>query len=300
MILNKALGIDIGGTEIKVGIVTDLGEILESSAIRTGKEKDEIIKTLKEVINSYLEKHEVLGVGIGSAGSIDTVKGAVTEISGNIQDWAFTPLRDILEYEFPGIKFYFDNDANIALIAEKWIGAAKNHKNVLMLTLGTGLGGAIYIENCGIYRGSHFKGAEIGHAILYPKGRSCQCGQFGCAEKYISGVGIENNYFELTGVNLKGKEIIERYFSDNNSKEAIEFFTEDLAIFSISVKNILDIDCIVVGGGVINSKEIWWNSYLDKFKNKVNSEDNITIVPAEFSNTSGIIGAAKLVFNGEG
>src|SRR5699024_3031305 len=124
----------------------------------------------------------------------------------------------------------------------------------IMITLGTGLGGGIWDKERGIWHGNNYQGAELGHSILYPKGRQCNCGQKGCAEQYISGTGIENTYREITGKDLTGEEIFENS-TDSASKKTIDRFTQDLATFLVTIKNIFDPHGLIIGGGVINSKD---------------------------------------------
>lgn len=119
----------------------------------------------------------------------------------------------------------------------------------------------------GLLSGSNFQGAELGHIILHPDGEYCTCGQSGCAESYCSGTAIVRHYEELTRNKLNGEEIFKLANDDENAKKVIERFTSDLAWFLTSLRNIFDPQLIIVGGGVINSKDFWWNEVLENFKN---------------------------------
>src|SRR5699024_9673952 len=109
---------------------------------------------------------------------------------GNINNWEWTNIKEYLRDRFSNILIEVENDGNVAALCEKWLGSAKYMDNFIMLTIGTGLGGSIYTENAGIWSGYNFQGGEFGHAILYPGGRLCKCGQEGCVEKYVSGRAI--------------------------------------------------------------------------------------------------------------
>ena len=148
----------------------------------------------------------------------------------------------------------------------------------------------------GLLSGSHFQGAELGHLILHPNGEYCTCGQSGCAESYCSGTALVRHYEELTRNRLSGAEIFKISDKDENAKKVIERFTSDLAWFLTSLRNIFDPELIIIGGGVINSKDIWWNGVLNRFDKICNRPDSIDIIPARFLNDSGVIGAGKIAF----
>ena len=133
--------------------------------------------------------------------------------------------------------------------------------------------------------------------ILYPKGRPCICGQNGCAERYISGKAVEELYKEQTGLEMQGKYIFENSIDDEVSKTIINDFAENLAIYLVSLKNIFDPEGIIIGGGVINSKNYWWSKTLDYYKEYSNNPVGMQILPAKYLNHAGMIGAAKVVLD---
>lgn len=297
--MDKVIGIDLGGTKINGGIVNEDGKILKKIRAGTKSEsgKKKVLEEIANVIRQLKRDEEVLGIGIGTPGFIDTKKGQVLYHGGNIEDWAGVNLKDEIGRYFKNIPVFVENDANVAAICEGWVGAGKNFNSFIMLTLGTGVGGAIWNKDMGIWHGNNYQGAELGHSILYSKGRVCGCGQEGCVEKYVSGTGIEINYTEITGKNLTAKEIFKRY-DDPNCKRAIEKFSKDLATFITTVKNIFDPRGLIIGGGVINSKEMWWDKVLEDYKKNCNSPEGMEVLPAKYLNDAGMIGAAKLVFDG--
>lgn len=296
----KTIGIDLGGTSIYGGIINDKGQILKRVDRETGKSvgAGEVLRRISLVIDDLLEaEDDIIGIGIGSPGFIDTYNGKVLTVGGNIEGWAGTDIKGELSKRYPNHQIFVGNDANVACICEGWIGAGKDFDSYIMITLGTGLGGAIYTKKQGIWYGQNFQGGELGHAILYPNGRKCTCGQNGCVEQYISGTAIEKLYYELTGEMIKGKEIFRAYETDDNSRTIVDNFAKNLAIYISSLKNIFDPEGIVIGGGVINSKDYWWDLMVNSYRDYVNDPKGLEIVPAIYLNDAGMIGAGKLALD---
>lgn len=298
--MRKAIGIDLGGTSICGGIINEKGEILKRADRDTPIDKGRrgVLDAIIDVIDELMEE-DILGIGIGTPGCIDSINGKVLDIGGNIEEWANTDLRGEISKIYPNSPIYVENDANVAALCEGWIGAGKNFKYFVMITLGTGVGGAVYTEKEGILKGHNFQGAELGHAILYPKGRDCNCGQHGCVDVYISGDAVEQKYYEVTGERKKGKDIFKDSLTDKISNKVIEEYCEDIAIYLVSLKNIFDPQGLIIGGGVINSKDIWWDKMLKYYKEYSNSTNSMEVVPAIYLNYAGMIGAGRIVFINE-
>lgn len=297
--MKKSIGIDLGGTKILGGVVKENGEILEKYELPTGGNlgKKEVLNRIGQVIGQLMTE-EIIGIGIGSPGFIDTKKGKVLKVGGNIKDWAHTDIKGEISKIFYGKPIFLGNDANTAALCEQWIGAGRGFDSFVMITLGTGVGGAIYTKKQGIWPGHNYEGAELGHMILYPNGRLCNCGQKGCAERYITGRALEISYEEVMGIKLKGREIFKRYETESKAKTLIDQYSENLGIYLTSLKNIFDPQAIIIGGGLINSREYWWDAMINCYKNSSNSPDGLKILPAQFLNHAGMIGGAKMVFEG--
>lgn len=293
--MQKVIGIDIGGTKINACLIDDKGNIVERHMLDTeaSKGRDVVLDNIKKSIDS-LSKEDAVAIGIGTPGFIDSKNGIIT-FAGNINGWTGFNLKEAVE-DYTNLPVFVENDANIALIAEKWLGACKDSENVVMITLGTGLGGAVITKNGGLLTGAHFQGAELGHILLHPGGNYCTCGQYGCAEAYCAGPAISEDYFRLTGKRLNGKEIFDLVDVDEKAKEVLENYQSNLGYFLTTLRNIFDPDVIVIGGGIINSKNIWWDGMIDNFKKYCNKPYNIDIRPAKFLNDAGAIGAAKIAF----
>ncbi len=296
--MKKAIGIDLGGTSINGGLIDENGNILKRAELDTltAKGRYEVLERISQVIDMIMDD-EAIGIAIGSPGFIDSDEGRVLKVGGNIHDWAGTNIKAELQKKYPNMPIFVENDANVAAICEHWTGAAKKYNNFIMLTLGSGLGGAIYIENHGLIKGHRYRGGELGHAIFMPNGRKCTCGQKGCVEQYISGNAVENIYEERTGVRKKGKDIFKSITEDDLAREINHEFSENLGIYIATLKNIFDPQAIIIGGGVINSKEFWWDGMIDSFREHSNDSDDIDILPAEYLNDAGMIGAGKIVFD---
>ncbi|MCW6678009.1 ROK family protein [Anaerococcus sp. NML200574] len=293
--MTKVIGIDIGGTKINTCLVNEEGIILDmyTTDTQASEGREVVLNNIKKSIFA-IDYKQASAIGIGTPGFIDSENGIVT-FAGNITGWTGLNLKSAIE-EFVDIPVFVENDANIALIAEKWIGSCQSYDNVVMITLGTGLGGAIYTKEGGLLSGAHFQGAELGHIMLHPGGNYCTCGQYGCAESYCAGPAISEDYFRLTGKRLDGKEIFSRIETDDKAMEVLKNYQSNLAYLLTSLRNIFDPDAIVIGGGIIHSKDIWWDGMIENFKNYCNKPYNIEILPAKFLNDAGVIGAAKIAF----
>ena len=262
--MTKTIGLDIGGTKIQGAVIDEKGEILKTYRLETcaREGKDKVLENISKIID-FLKTDEIKAIGVGTPGFIDSENGIVT-FAGNIDGWTGLNLKKEIE-KISNLPVFIENDANIALVCEKWLGAGQGFKDIVMITIGTGLGGAVYNEKMGLLSGSHFQGAELGHLILHPNGEYCTCGQSGCAESYCSGTALVRHYEELTRNRLSGAEIFKISDKDENAKKVIERFTSDLAWFLTSLRNIFDPELIIIGGGVINSKDYWWDEVIENF-----------------------------------
>ena len=290
--MKKVIGIDLGGTKISGGLLDENGNILQSAKVDTQAEKgrDTVIKNIVSLIKK-LPYDQAQAIGIGTPGFIDSENGIVT-FAGNIKGWSGTNLKKEIEKYFD-IPVFIENDANIALVCEEWIGAGKDYDDLIMITLGTVLGGAVYSQGK-LLRGSNFQGAELGHMLLYPGGNSCTCGQDGCAEAYCAGSAIANEYNRITGENKTSEEVLSSVDTDENAKKVLEDYKLNLAYFLTSLRNIFDPQAIIIGGGLINAKDLWWDGMVDNFKKVCHKYETVDIMPAKYLNDAGMIGAGKI------
>lgn len=293
----KVIGLDIGGTAVKYGLLDENGVILELGEFPTEAEKgvENLFKNICGVIDKYLSD-DILGIAVSGTGQIDGTIGKV--IGGNpiIPGWIGTNLVEKLEdrYKIPAV---LENDVNCAALGEKWLGAGKNSENFVCLTIGTGIGGGI-ILNGDIFRGDTYVAGEFGHIQIVKSGEECLCGKKGCYERYASATALVKMVKEKTGKTLNGKEIFELEKSgDKEIKEIvdrwIDYFTDGLS----TIVYIFNPPLVVIGGGVTKQGEYLLNRILVSLDSKlgINYKKNLKIKFAELGNNAGILGAEYLL-----
>jgi len=310
-----AVGVDLGGTYIKLGIVTEAGRIIKKLSIDTraaeGPEKiiSQIKKGIKEIISG--NKHKLQGIGIGSPGVVTVKKGTV-ENPPNFPGWTKVNLGKIIEKEFK-IKVHVENDANAAAIGEMIFGAGKILNSFVMVTLGTGVGGGI-IQNRKLYRGEFGAAGELGHITIDYKGDRCNCGSYGCIETYAGNKYLisrvkeeleqnrESKIWEISGnglSELSPKTIDEAAENgDVYANSVIRDLGLKLGAALASVSNLLDIGVFIIGGGVSGFGKPLFDSTQESIKERVLTplRPRIKVVPAKLKNDAGIKGASALVF----
>ncbi|AAO34878.1 ROK family protein [Clostridium tetani] len=310
--MNKkyVVGIDLGGTTISGGVLDYEGNIVFRHTIDTKSELGEkivlerIIKVIDYVIKkSKIPKNNIKAIGIGSPGPLDIEKGIIIT-SPNLPFKNFNIVNPIKNHF--KISVYLDNDANAAAVGEYKFGSGKGSRNMIFITVSTGIGGGA-ILNGNIYRGSSSNALEIGHMTLKEDGAICNCGNFGCAEALASGTAIAKKArMELNRgkeSSLKKLKKISAYnvFQEakNGDKLAQEIVDEALEYLGICVSNIIitfDPDTIVIGGGVSKAGDIIFNKINQVVKERCFEAmwKNTKIIKALLLEDAGIIGAASL------
>jgi N-acetylmannosamine kinase len=281
------LAIDIGGTMIKYGLVSSDGEILSTDKIETEAEKglENILNKIDNIFKRY-KKNNPVGIAVSGTGQINGMIGKV--IGGNpiIPNWIGTNLVKILEekYNLPAV---LENDVNCVALGEKWIGAGKDLSNFICLTIGTGIGGGIILNNQ-LFRGENFVAGEFGHILI-------KKGEF---EQFASTTALIRLVKERTGKILNGKEIF-----DLEKKEIVEY----QEVISEWIENLTDglssiIYCfnpanIILGGGVIGQGEPLINRIKNSLFKKIGSQfkEKLNIIQAKLGNNAGMIGASYLL-----
>lgn len=297
MVEIKVIGIDIGGTQIKGAIIDNKGRFYFDTKVNTNisQGREGLLNGLNQVIETLLAKdQDVKAIGIGSAGRIDYLNGVVHYATDNLPGWSGFHLQEYVEktYHLPTV---IENDANAALIGEKWQGIGKGYKDIIMITLGTGVGGASII-NDQLYQGSHFSATEYGHVILYPNGYSCNCGQSGCVEQYISGTALVKRVKKAGILINHGKELFDHIKGGNEkAKEVLNEYVNDLAMTIHNINLSYDPQLVIIGGGVVNSKDEWWHLLQEKIS--LNLQIQADVKPAILGNKAGLYGASKLAIN---
>jgi len=312
--MNKyAAGIDIGGTNTKIGIVSDDGKVLEKTILQTGDYSTPSIfkKRLHSELTAMIKSagSDICGIGIGAPNA--NIYSGCIEFAPNLPWKGMVDLKEGLDDLAP-VKV--TNDANAAALGEKLFGTASGFSDFIVVTLGTGVGGGIFCDSKLLYGKFGFAG-EIGHITAVPGGRQCNCGRKGCVEKYCSAGGIVWTALELLGDD-KNKSILDKH--DKNSlttriiyeaalkgdKTALDIFditARYLASFFNDLVNIFSSEAIIVSGGVAKSGEILFKPLEKYFRQELIEfyrDKNIKLLRSALpQQDSAIIGAASLVFN---
>jgi glucokinase len=310
-----AIGVDLGGTNIKLGIVSEKGRILQKISVETksGEGPDSVVSQIKYGIKILLNKNKIKlqGIGIGAPGIVSLKKGTV-ENPPNFSGWGKVYLGKILKKEFD-IDVHVENDANAAAIGELIFGAGKKIDSFVMVTLGTGVGGGI-VFNKKIFRGEHGGAGEIGHVTIDYKGEQCKCGSFGCIETYagngylVKRVKEEIDKYPDSMIwdlikqdpdNLSPKIIDQAAnMGDVYAKLVIDNLGNYLGAALSSISNLLDISTFIIGGGVAGFGDPLFNKIKETMIHRVITpmRPYIKVIPAKLRNDAGIKGASSLVF----
>ncbi len=295
--MDKYLGLDIGGTSIKCGIILESGIIEKKDQVPTEAKRggDYLIKKVISLIDELLAQEKgIKGIGISTAGQIDHNNGVVIYATDNLPGWTDMKIKERLKEKF-FLPVYVDNDVNCAALGEKWLGVGKDQRDFLCLSIGTGIGGSIVINNQ-IYRGERGLAGEWGHMIVEKNGLLCTCGQRGCWEQYAS-TGALINYVKSSlteELNVDGKYIFTQAASGNNLyQEAVERFIDYLGLGIANLTKIFNPSLVIVGGAITAQGE----DFLAILKESISSHlmpsfsKNLDIKLAAHNNDAGILGA---------
>ena len=309
------IGVDIGGTKISGAIIENEKYIVEKATLKTNLPKTivEIEKDIEKLIEYILKESnikidEVKSVGMGFPGIVDFSKQTIKN-SCNF-GWENVKIPNFLGKKL-GKSVFIENDANAAVIGEYVYNDLHNVKNMILITLGTGIGAGI-ILNGQLYRGFNFSAGEVGHMIIKKGGRQCSCGNRGCFEKYASKAGIVHSAFKVIDKNEdsllyrylkeKGSLTVKMIFKaakqgDKGALQAINLFIEDLSIGVSNIINIFQPEIFVIGGGI----SLGGDFFIDRLKELVkeldyakNLDKRCDIMISKIGNDAGLIGAANI------
>ena len=310
------VGIDLGGTNIAVGVVNEKNEIVGRAKTKTRPQEpceiiaDDMAKTaLAAIEDAKIDMSDVQWIGIGTPGAVNPETGMV-EYAGNL-NFKKAPLASLVEEKL-GKKTYIENDANAASYGEYIAGAAKGVANAVVVTLGTGVGGGIIIDHK-IYSGFNYVGGELGHIGIVFNGRPCTCGRRGCFEAYSSATGLINLTKEVMQENkdskmwelsstldkVSGRTAFDAMrMGDKAGKKVVDTYIEYLGYGLTSIINTFQPEILCVGGGICNEGETLLaplRKYIQQNAFGFNLlEKNTKLVTAALGNDAGIIGAAML------
>ncbi|PIR49600.1 hypothetical protein COU79_04020 [Candidatus Peregrinibacteria bacterium CG10_big_fil_rev_8_21_14_0_10_54_7] len=298
------IGIDVGGTNIKTGIVSQKGVIVARSNLITGsyiRNKMELIEALVEHLKGLLAANglkpsQVLGIGIGLPGLIDPPEGIVRFLP-NIPGWKNVRLQRILEQKLH-IPTFLENDVNMIALGEWRYGAGKRSRNMLCMTLGTGVGGGLILNN-ELYRGPGYVAGEIGHIPLNERGPRCNCGGSACFERAVGHRYLLQKALKIFHKrNLTLQDVTSMALAGN--KRAVRFWEETAVHIGnalTGVVNVLNPERIVIGGGVSNCPGFLFRKIQQTIKHRAMSVQGkmARVVKAQLGNDAGLVGAYVLV-----
>jgi glucokinase len=299
-----AIGIDIGGTNLRVALVSKEGEIIRKIKKPSS---DQVLESVFESISEIIDT-EIAGIGLGIAGLIDRKRGSIF-VSPNLQAVEGIEIVEIIRRKF-NVPVFIENDANVAALGEKKSGAGKGFDNFVLLTLGTGIGGGI------IYHGRLLNiSAEIGHMSINSDGEKCPCGNTGCLENYASARAMISKAVSLLekGTESLLKECCKGSFykvapeniylsaldGDSLSREILRDAGKYLGVGLANIINIMGPEAIILTGGLIGA----WNIYVQEAIKEASRRalkdlfDSVKIIPSSLGDNAGLIGAASLVFD---
>jgi glucokinase len=316
------IGVDLGGTNIKFGIVSERGKILQKGILpaQTKMGRGAILNNVNKAVRESLafvreKKLKIKGIGVGSPGTVNLNTGKIEGSCPNLPQMVNVNLKSWLSrsFEFP---IYVDNDTNVMALAESKFGAAKGYKDAFCLTLGTGIGGGIILDGK-LFHGSSFAGAEFGHMTICYNGRKCKCGGIGCLEMYASAPAMVRDARWL--LRRDRKSIIRRLIHNDPSKLTTEIIFEaerkgDTSACTVinqscaylgagiaSAVNLLNPQVVVIGGGVSEGGLSFIRRIEKEVKKRAfpSATKNLKVMKAKLGNDAGFIGAAMLGENRE-
>ena len=311
------LGIDVGGTNIAVGVVNENKEIVAKTSNKSPVPctMDEFCDTMALTARQAMEKagitlDDIPWVGIGCPGTVNRGTGII-EFTNNLHfsNW---PLVKMMEERMGGKKVIIENDANAAAYGEYKAGALKGAQNAVAITLGTGIGSGIIIDG-NIYAGNNYAAGEMGHMVIVYDGRQCNCGRKGCWERYASATGLiitTKEYMEKDKNSVMW-ELCDGYINkasgrtafdamrkgDATGKAVVDEYINYLSCGLVNVINTFQPDILCIGGGISNERETLLapvRAYIDNEQYAMNAKLKTKVCRAELGNDAGIIGAALL------
>ena len=310
------IGIDVGGTNVKIALVDEKGKIKYSNSVPTRAEMgyEYTVNNIKQAVydllkETKLEPKNIEGIGFGFPGQVD-YKSGIVRLAPNIPGWVDVPIAKLIEDEFH-IPTRVDNDVRCAALGELNFGAGKGCENLICITVGTGIGSGL-IVNGKLVRGASNAAGEIGHIKLQMNdGPICGCGDTGCLEAFASGpsiVAMAEDYIR-GGKSTKFREMansnpITPYIvceaakaGDPVAKRIFTIMGEYIGIGMASVVNLLNPEKIIVGGGVADAGEILMTPLKETLKKRAMkiAGEAVEVVPAQLGNTAGVIGASLLI-----
>ena len=287
------IGIDIGGTKTRIALIHNL-DIIKEETFKTMPHLggNNLLNRISTEIKKIIKDHTITNIGIGSAGQISK-DGVVLDATNTFKDWVGQDIKSFFQDQFQ-VPVTVINDVQAMALGEIAYKNTINHNTIICIALGTGVGGALII-NDKLHRGTRGTCGEFGHATLHPNGLICPCGNQGCAEAYLSGTAIEQSYFSLNKIKKSASEIL---ISDEpESLTTVNQFIDNLCIYLTSITNMLSPDLIILSGGVSQSLNKHIEDINKRVQNKVlGSNKNIKLTISNLSSDAMVIGSIQEVY----
>ena len=302
----KFIGVDVGGTSVKLGTVDGKGRVFDQKEVIYSKDGDRhVMDAICESIRGIAEENGGIsgfaGIGVSAAGCINSVKGCVAGNGGNIPDWSRTEVCSILRKEF-GIPATLANDANCAILGELWTGAARGYSEVLGITLGTGVGGGV-ITGGKLLEGAHGFAGELGHFPTHVGGDHCICGLDGCFERYASTSAMIRYAIDIDPDLDNGRALFSAAESgEMQALEILDTWITEIAAGIAGYIHVFDPQLVLIGGGVSAQKTL----LIEPLRKKVLSlimpdfRDDLEFKAAALGNSAGMVGAVYYLMSKEG
>lgn len=301
--MSHAIGVDLGGTKTAAALVGDDGSLSEIITAPTPSSTgpDAVLDTVADLVGR-LWRDDVVGLGVGTAGVVDATRGTIISATETFASWVGTDLVAGLRSRLglgADTPVEIRNDVDAHALGEHWLGAGQGHESMLMVAVGTGVGGAVIVDGA-LRTGAHHVAGEMGH-VPTPGADDlrCACGRLGHLEAIAAGPAIERRYAALSGAALSGREIMARAESGEPvALEVVQGAAVGLAKAICGLVTVLDPGCVVVGGGVALAGEVWWNPLLATCRaDLIDALADIDILPARLGTSAALLGAARTVFD---
>ena len=317
-----AIGVDLGGTNLRIAAVEESGRLLQSLSTTTevALGRDFVVERMsaatRRLAHEFAATHKLAGIGVGIPGIIDLASGTLHS-AANLPGWSDYPVRHELESRL-GVPVLLENDANCAALGEKWVGAGSNVEDLCMITLGTGVGGGVVIGGKP-WHGLIGMAGEIGHMTVFPDGHPCKCGNHGCLEQYASATAIRRMAIEMVedghSPGLARCMETDPAFSSravyqcalNGDAGALSIFSTAGRALGIALGNLINafnFPLYIVGGGVSGAWETFSPALFDELRKRSIvfragessplNRRSTTVIPARLGGDAGLVGAARL------
>ena len=309
----RAVALDLGGTRFRVAVGTSDGvlewRVSRPTLAERGREAvlDAIFATIDEAIATVADPKTIKGIGIGAPGPLDPWKGVIIN-PPNLPGWDGTPLKQLFEVRF-GLRTLVGNDANLAAVGEHRYGAGKGYDHVIYVTVSTGIGGGVIVDNRLLLGHCGFAG-EVGHMTIDMHGPRCRCGNVGCLEALASGTaiartarelvasGVETALRELPPDEITAKRVAELAIQgDEASREILRQAGTALGVGMVNLIHLFNPQRIIIGGGVSNAGPLLWEPMRQTVATRalISCQRDMEIVPAGLADDAGLLGAIALV-----